>query len=53
MVSARRYEGGLAAEALLNLETENAAVKSEGAVEIGDFKMHVADADAGIDGPRR
>ncbi|MEY3775253.1 MAG: hypothetical protein RLZZ129_2033 [Verrucomicrobiota bacterium] len=36
---------------LHQLETEHPAVEAEGAVEVGDLQVHVADAGAGMDGP--
>lgn len=45
-------EGRLRAEALLELEAEHAAIKSEGAIKVGDLEVNVTDADARIDGRR-
>ncbi len=39
----------LLADALRQLEAEHAAIESERPVDIGDFEMHVTDADSGID----
>ena len=50
MVAARRNESGLGTEALLQFKPEHAAIKSQGAVEISHFQMHVADANLGING---
>ncbi len=50
MVAARRDERRLVTDALRELETKHTAVKGERALEVGDLEMHVADADAGIDG---
>ena len=50
MIAPRADEGGLAAEALLQLEAEDAAIEGEGAVDIGNLEMNVADIDARIDG---
>ena len=50
VVSAGGDERGLRAVALHELETENAAVEAEGAVEVGDLEMNMADAGAGGDG---
>jgi hypothetical protein len=49
VVVARGDEGGLIAELLLQLEAENAAVKADRSLEIGDLQMDVADVDARID----
>jgi hypothetical protein len=49
VVAAGRDEGYLLAEALLQLESEHAAVEGEGAIEVGDLEVDVADVDAGID----
>ena len=38
-----------AAHPLHQLETEHAAIEVQRAIEIGDFEMHMADANAGID----
>jgi hypothetical protein len=50
MVSTRRDEGGLGAVALGELETEDAAVEGEGALQVGHLEVDVADADGGVDG---
>jgi hypothetical protein len=50
MVTTRRDEGGLGAVALGELETEDAAVEGEGALQVGHFEVDVADADGGVDG---
>jgi hypothetical protein len=49
MIATGRNEGRLVPQALHQFETEHAAVKDERAVEVGDFQMHVAEADARID----
>ena len=41
---------GIAPVALGNFEAENAAIEREGAVEVGDLEVDVADARAGVDG---
>jgi hypothetical protein len=49
MVVARRDEGRLLAVFLLQLEAEHTAVKIEGALQVGDLEVDVADADCGGD----
>jgi hypothetical protein len=49
VVPARRDEGGLPAEPVLELETEHVAPERERPVEVGDLQVDVADVDAGID----
>ncbi len=48
VIAARRNESGLRAEALRQLKAENPAVEVEGALEVGDFKVNVANANARI-----
>jgi hypothetical protein len=50
VVAAGGDEGGGAAVALGKLEAEDAAVEGEGALEVGDFEVDMADAYAGMDG---
>ncbi len=50
VIAAGGDESGLDAMALHELETEDTAVKGEGAVEVGDFQVDVTDADTGMDG---
>ena len=50
VIAAGRDEGRLVAVAQLQLEAEHAAVEVEGAVEIGDLEVNVADVDVRIDG---
>ena len=50
VITAGRNKRGLRSEALRQLETEDAAVKPERALEVSNFEMNVADARAGIDG---
>ena len=50
MITAGGDKRGLGAVALGELETEDAAVEGEGALQIGHLQMNVADADAGVDG---
>ena len=50
VITARRNECRLIAVALHDLEAEHAAVKSQCAVEIGDFQVDMSDAGAGDDG---
>ena len=52
MVSAGGNESRLGSMALHKLKTENARVEGEGAVEIGDLQMDVADAGGGMNGNR-
>ena len=49
VVAAGGDEGGVLAVALHQLEAEHAAVEVEGAVDVGDLEVDVADVDAGID----
>src|SRR5215211_6419528 len=49
VVAAGGDEGGVRAPALHQLEAEDAAVELEGAVDVGDLEVDVADVDAGID----
>src|SRR5665213_916054 len=49
VVAAGRDKGGLGAIALNELEAEDAAIKGERAVEIGDLEVDMANAHAGID----
>ncbi len=42
-------EGRLAAVTLSELKAEDAAVEIQGAIQVGDFQVDVADADAGMD----
>lgn len=53
VVAAGGEEGRTGAEALRQLEAEHVAIESEGAREVGDFEVHVADAGAWIDGSWR
>ena len=50
VIAARRNERRLVAVALHDLEAEHAAIKSQRAVEVGDFQMDVSDAGASDDG---
>jgi hypothetical protein len=52
MISTRRYEGGLAAEALHQLEAEHATIEVERTLQIGDLQVDMADPDTTIDGRR-
>jgi hypothetical protein len=52
VVAAGRDERGFGAEALDQLEAEDAAVEVERPLEVGDFQVDVADVDAGIDRAR-
>ena len=47
VIAAGRDERRTGAHALLQLETEHAAVKPKRAVEVGDFQMHMPDPCAG------
>ncbi len=49
MITACGDEGGLASVALGELEAEHAAVEIQGTIQVGDFQVDVADADAGMD----
>ena len=49
VVAAGGDEGGVGAVALHQLEAEHAAVEVEGAVDVGDLEVDVADVDAGVD----
>ena len=50
MITTRRNERGLRAEALLQFKTQHSTIKFQRAFKIGHFQMHMADADAGMDG---
>jgi hypothetical protein len=52
MITAGRNERGLLAVALGQLQAEHAAVEREGAIEVGDLEVNVADADFGMNGRR-
>ena len=49
MVAARRDKRRVASVTLRQLEAEYAAVKTEGAVEVGNLQVDVADPHTGID----
>jgi hypothetical protein len=49
VVAAGGDEGGFGTKTLGQLEAEHAAVKLQRAFEFGDFEMHVADANPGMD----
>ena len=53
VVSAGRDECRLRAVTLHEFEPEHAAIERKRAIEIGHFKVNVADRDAGIDGTLR
>ena len=44
VVTARREKGGSVADALRDLEAENIAIEDQGAVDVGDLEVDVADA---------
>jgi hypothetical protein len=48
MVTARRDECRLRTKPLLQFKPQHAAIKFQCAIKVGDFQMHMADADAGI-----
>jgi hypothetical protein len=48
VVAARGDERRLISHALLKLETENAAVEVERALDVGNLEMNVADVDARV-----
>lgn len=50
VIAACGDEGRAGAVALGDVESEDAAVEGEGSFEIGDFQVHVADADLWVDG---
>src|SRR4051794_30053794 len=50
VVAAGRDEGGLGAIALHQREAEHAAIEIEGALDVGDLEVDVADPGAGRDG---
>ena len=52
VVAAGRDEGGLAAVALGQLESEHAAIECQRALQIGHLQMDMADPGAGIDRAR-
>ena len=47
VIAPRREEGRAGAVALHHLEAQHAAIKGDGAVEIGDPQVHVADTGGG------
>lgn len=49
VIAARGDKGSVGSEALHELESEDATVEAEGALEIGDLEVHVPDANVGID----
>ncbi len=49
MVAAGGEECGLCAVTLGELESKDIAIESEGAIEVGDLQMNVADSDVGMD----
>jgi hypothetical protein len=49
VVAAGGDEGGVGAPTLHQLEAEEAAVEVEGAVDVGDLEVDVADVDAWVD----
>src|SRR5947209_20197851 len=49
MVAARGYEGGLGTKALSQLKTKHSAIEGQGSIQVGNFQMHVPDADTWID----
>ena len=53
VVAARRDEGRLVAEALLELEAEHAALERERPVDVRDLEVDVPDVDARVDRHRR
>jgi hypothetical protein len=48
VVAARRQEGRLRAVALHEVEAHDVAVEADGAVEVGDLEMDMADAGCGF-----
>ena len=48
MITTSGNKCGLRAEFLLQFKTQNAAVKFQRAVEVGNFQVNVADGDASI-----
>jgi hypothetical protein len=49
MVATGRDEGRLGSKALLQFEAEYIAIKFKGALQVGNFQVDMADADARID----
>jgi hypothetical protein len=49
VIAAGGEEGGAVAEALGDIEAEDAVVEGEGAFEVGDAEVDVADGDGGVD----
>ncbi len=50
MIAARRNERRLRTKPLLQFKAQHVAIKFQRAFEVGDFQMHMADADVRIDG---
>jgi hypothetical protein len=48
MVSARRKERRGIAQPLDNVETQHPMIEIDGALQVGDFQMHVSDADTRV-----
>ena len=53
VIAARGNERGLRAVALHQLEAEHADIEIEGALQVGDFQVNMADARAGGNGRRK